>query len=78
MIKIFVAMFVAMFAYGVATGLLGAGLIALCMVVFTHWGGKVLDKRDAEWARTNPPAVPTTQEVMTREGCEGSDLRTQL
>jgi len=54
MLKIFGVIFLSFFVYGIVTGLLGAGLLSLCMFGLTCYSARVFERQDT--ARKNDPA----------------------
>lgn len=68
--------FAGMFMYGMLTAHYGAGLMALGMVLFTAYGSRQLDKRDAEFLETpgsaQPPANADTLQALQEQGTEAA------
>ncbi len=71
--KLLKLIFLAMAGYGFAMGMNGAALLALFMVVFTHWGEWVMDAHDAAWAadpRNAKRIQGPTSDALDEHECE--------
>lgn len=68
------SVFIGMFFYGVVTSNLGGALFAIVLLIFTIYGSRQLDKRDAEFYASPKSAVkePSTLEELKKEDCESS------
>jgi hypothetical protein len=72
--RTFVAVFILLAVYGLATGHYGGALLASVMSCFVAWSAKELNKRDDELLADPHSAkvVPDTLEILSEQGSEGT------
>lgn len=76
--KYLVGIFIAMAIFGMLTGHVGAGLLAVFMAGLTHWGARQLNKREAEFNADPRNAKSATHTLQALNDCECECMRDNI